>query len=70
MERDRIRRFFHFEVMTLFPFDINLFDTAIMTDEEIEWVNDYHAMVRSRLIPLLSPEEAAWMAEKTRPLTR
>ena len=63
-------RFFHFEVMTLFPFDINLFDTAIMTDEEIEWVNDYHAMVRSRLTPFLSPEEAAWMAEKTRPLTR
>ena len=63
-------RFFHFEVMTLFPFDLNLFDTSIMTDEEIKWVNDYHTLVRSRLTPLLSPEEAAWMAEKTRPLTR
>ncbi|MDE5957909.1 MAG: aminopeptidase P family protein [Muribaculaceae bacterium] len=63
-------RFFHFEVMTLFPFDLNLFDTSIMTDEEIKWVNDYHTMVRNRLTPHLTPDEAAWMAEKTRQLKR
>lgn len=63
-------RFFHFEVMTLFPFDLNLFDTSIMTDEEIKWVNDYHTMVRNRLTPHLTPDEAAWMAEKTRELKR
>ena len=61
-------RFFHFKVMTLFPFDLSLFDTSIMTPEEIAWVNDYHAMVRSRLTPLLTPEEAKWMEEKTQPL--
>ena len=41
-----------------------------MTDDEIKWVNDYHNMVRDRLTPLLSPEEAEWMKDKTRTLSR
>lgn len=62
--------FFRFETMTLFPFDLNLFDTAIMTDAEIDWVNDYHREVRSRLTPLLTPEQAAWLETKTQPLVK
>lgn len=63
-------RFYAFEVLTLFPFDLRLFDTTIMSDEEIAWVNDYHTTVRARLSPALTPEEQAWLEEKTRPLTR
>lgn len=63
-------QFLKFETMTLFPFDLNLFETKIMTDEEIAWVNDYHKLVYSRLSPLLEAEEVAWLKEKTRELTR
>ena len=63
-------RFFKFKTVTLFPFDLNLFETEIMSDEEIKWVNDYHAMVRERLTPLLNKEEAEWMKEKTKELKR
>lgn len=62
--------FLKFETLTLFPFDLNLFDTGIMTDDEIAWVNDYHTMVRNRLMPLLDDAECLWLEEKTRPLTR
>lgn len=62
--------FFRFETMTLFPFDLSLFDTAIMTDAEIDWVNGYHREVRSRLTPLLTPEQAAWLETKTQPLVK
>lgn len=62
--------FYRFEEMTLFPFDRNLMDLSIMTDEEIEWVNNYHAKVRARLTPLLSAEEAAWLKAKTEPLKK
>ena len=62
--------FYRFRTVTLFPFDLRLFDTSIMTDEEIKWINDYHAHVRERLTPLLDAECAAWLAEKTKPLTR
>lgn len=62
--------FYKFVTMTLFPFDLTLFETKIMTDEEIEWVNNYHAKVRARLTPLLTAEESAWLEEKTRELKR
>lgn len=62
--------FFRFETMTLFPFDLSLFDTAIMTDAEIDWVNGYHREVRSRLTPLLTPAQAAWLETKTQPLVK
>ncbi|MCM1348281.1 MAG: aminopeptidase P family protein [Firmicutes bacterium] len=63
-------RFYAFETLTLFPFDLTLFDTAIMTDAEIDWVNAYHAMVRERLMPHLSEAARAWLIDKTRTLTR
>lgn len=63
-------QFYGFKILTLFPFDLSLFETAIMTDEEIKWLNDYHTEVRNRLTPLLEPAEQAWLAEKTKPLTR
>ena len=58
-------QFYRFETLTLFPFDRSLFDTSIMTPAEIEWVNGYHAEVRSRLTPHLTPEQAEWLRAKT-----
>lgn len=58
-------QFYRFETLTLFPFDRSLFDTSIMTPAEIEWVNGYHAEVRSRLTPLLTPAQAEWLRAKT-----
>ena len=62
--------FLKYETLTLFPFDLKLFDTAIMTDEEIRWINDYHATVCERLLPYLTAEEQKWLIANTRPLTR
>lgn len=59
-----------FETLTLFPFDLKLFDTTIMSDEEIAWVNNYHSEVRRRLTPHLTTTEQAWLNAKTEPLKR
>lgn len=67
-ETTEFGEFLHFHPMTLFPFDLRLFETEIMSEEEIKWVNDYHKLVRDRLTPLLNDEEAAWLAEKTKEL--
>lgn len=69
-EETEFGRFFRFETLTLFPFDLKLFDTSIMTDEEIQWINDYHARCREVLLPRLNPEQAAWLKAKTEPLKR
>lgn len=58
-------QFYRFETLTLFPFDRTLFDTSLMTPAEIDWVNGYHAEVRSRLTPLLTPAQAEWLRAKT-----
>ncbi len=63
-------QFLKFDTMTLFPFDRTLMDTSIMTDSEIAWINNYHAEVRRRLTPLLSPEEAEWLKTKTEPISK
>lgn len=60
--------FYRFETLTLFPFDRSLFDLSIMTPQEIEWVNAYHHEVYTRLLPLLTTEQAEWLREKTLPL--
>lgn len=60
--------FLKFETLTLFPFDTTLFDTAIMSQEEIDWVNAYHTTVRTRLTPLLNSAERTWLELKTRPI--
>ncbi|MCM1519038.1 MAG: aminopeptidase P family protein [Pseudoflavonifractor sp.] len=60
--------FNRFETLTLFPFDLTLFDTAIMTPAEIDWVNNYHRAVFDRLSPLLDSTATEWLRAKTAPL--
>lgn len=69
-ETTEFGEFLHFKPMTLFPFDLRLFEPTIMTEDEIKWVNDYHKTVRERLTPLLTAEEADWLASKTIPLAK
>lgn len=58
-------KFYRFENLTLFPFDLRLFEKSIMTAEEIEWLNNYHELVYNRLAPRLDDAERAWLKEKT-----
>lgn len=61
--------FLGFEILTFFPFDRSLFDTSIMTEEEVAWVDNYHALVRERLWPALeNAVQRAWLDVHTAPL--
>lgn len=62
--------FLKFETLTLFPFDVSLFETSIMTEQEIEWVNSYNSMVCERLLPYLDPKEQEWLIAKSIPLVK
>ncbi len=69
-ENAEFGKFYKFETLTLCPFDLKLFDTEIMTDEEIAWLNAYHKTVYDRLSPHLDEDSRNWLAEKTKTLTR
>ena len=57
-----------FETLTLAPIDRRLIAPGLMTEEEIRWIDDYHAQVREALGPLLDDETRAWLDDATRPL--
>lgn len=71
VSNEEFGQFYCFETLTMFPFDLKLFNTALMTDTEIAWVNAYHDRVRATLMPLLSTDtQRNWLTEKTAPLCR
>jgi Xaa-Pro aminopeptidase len=57
-------KFLKFETLTLFPIDQDLIDVDLLTDNEIEWINNYHKMVYELLSPKLNEEERAWLELK------
>lgn len=60
-------RFLRFEPLTLCPIDLRPVDFALLSKEEIQWINDYHATVRSRLLPRLKDEaDKQWLEESTK----
>lgn len=67
-EETEFGKFYAFETITLCPFDRALFDTSIMSSEEIKWVDDYHKTVYDRLAPLMEADEREWLAAATAPL--
>jgi len=59
-----------FETLTLAPIDRNLIDVAVLSPEEIAWLDAYHARVRAAHRDKLDPETATWIDAATRPLRR
>ncbi|MCR5277295.1 MAG: aminopeptidase P family protein [Bacteroidales bacterium] len=57
-----------FETLTLCHFDTSAVIPELLTDDERAWLNAYNARVRDELSPLLPPDVAVWLAEKTLPL--
>jgi Xaa-Pro aminopeptidase len=57
-----------FETLTLAPIDRRLIVTEMLTAEETQWLDRYHARVLQTLSPLLDAAARAWLAAATRPL--
>lgn len=57
-----------FETLTLFPIETSAIEHSMMSSHHIEWLNQYHAMVRERLSPYLDEDQQLWLKTKTEPL--
>ncbi|KPA87135.1 Xaa-Pro aminopeptidase [Pseudomonas asplenii] len=57
--------FLRFETLTLCPIDTRCLEPALLTQEERDWFNGYHAEVRERLSPLLSGAALEWLNTRT-----
>ena len=59
--------FMGFEPLTLCPIDLRPVDWAMITAEERDWINGYHATVAERLMPLLTDDgDRQWLREATK----
>jgi Xaa-Pro aminopeptidase len=62
------REMLGFETLSLAPIDTRAIEPKLLDDEEITWLDDYHARVRETLSPLLDSKTRAWLKRATRRL--
>lgn len=59
---------YRFEMLTLCPYEREAIDTAMLTDEELNYIDDYHSWVCETLSPIVSEKTDEWLKEQCRPL--
>jgi Xaa-Pro aminopeptidase len=64
----REREMLCFETLTLAPIDRALVDLGLLEDDEIAWLDAYHARVRAEIGPQVDPDTARWLDAATAPL--
>jgi Xaa-Pro aminopeptidase len=62
------REMLGFETLTLCPIDLNLVEPAMLTADEVAWLDAYHARVRETIAPLVDAETRRWLEGATRKL--
>lgn len=60
--------FLCFETLTLCPIDTRCLLPEMLTKEERDWLNQYHATVSERLAPLLHGASLDWLKARTAPI--
>lgn len=58
--------FLRFETLTLCPIDTRCLDMTLLHPHEVQWLNDYHATVRERLLPHVTGAAREWLELRTR----
>ena len=59
---------YEFENLTFVPFDTRLIDKSLMTDVELNWLNEYHNVVFDKVSPLVSGDTLMWLKRATQPI--
>ncbi len=60
-ERTEFGEFLAFETLTLCPFDRRTLEIGLLSLDDRAWLDDYHALVRTALSPLLEGVDLAWL---------
>ena len=65
MEADNNSGELYFEMLTLCPYEPEAIIASKLSEEERNYLNEYHKMVYSKLAPLLEPNVRDWLREVT-----
>ena len=67
VEQDAFGAMLAFETLTLCPIDTTCIERSMLSLDEHDWLNRYHASVRERLRPLVSGPALEWLMRRTEP---
>jgi len=59
--------FLEFETLTLCPIDTRCLERALLSEDEVGWLDRYHATVRERLLPRVTGAARDWLLLRTEP---
>ena len=62
--------YLQFETLTLCPIDTRCINIAMLRDDEIIWLNDYHSLVLQRLSPRVAGAALTWLQERTQAIVK
>ncbi len=69
-EKNQYGQFMRFETLTMVPIDLEPADLSLLTEEEIQWINDYHQEVYEKISPRVTEDVAQWLKEATKPVAK
>jgi len=58
--------FMKFETLSYCPIDFRAIDKSLLSDKELQWLNDYHKKTYETLSPFMNEEEKIWLKEETK----
>jgi Xaa-Pro aminopeptidase len=61
-------KFLEFETLTLAPIDTRPIEISLLSAEERDWLNAYHARVLKEIGPLVKGGVLSWLRQATRPI--
>jgi Xaa-Pro aminopeptidase len=64
-ENDAFGQMLAFETLTLCPIDLTCIERSMLREDEIDWINGYHSIVRESLSPLVEGDSLAWLVRRT-----
>lgn len=64
-EKTEFGQFLGFETLTVCPIDTTLINKELLSEQNIQWINDYHKKVNEQLKPLLSIDLHKFLDELT-----
>ena len=62
------KQLLHFQTLTLVPIDKKLININLLTANEKQWLNNYHADILKKIGPLLPNKTKAWLKKSCKPI--
>ena len=69
-EKTEYGQFLHFETFTVVPIDTTPLNLDMMSQEEIDWLNDFNRRAYETVAPHVSERAEKWLKKATAPISK